>query len=933
MNGFVFIPGAQVQNNGVLSIFSRGGRANASSLTNGDTITATLLGREDGRANLRTDDDFTFTVPADSVKGDVGDTLRFKIIKQDSSGLALRQIFPQIKAAIERGNAGIEEALNVAKSLEQMNEEAGYRTEAHTEENVKVAQAVAQVRRSQRAMSNNSTQTAIAALAANGLDISKISFFTLNNVIQEIDAMPDISTVTEALSDPAVAYLLKSGKEINPETIYAARYSTVADTPVNLEAWDTLDKQILKRFKREDIENTPQNIKAAKFLVAYDLPINRYNIENAVMLRNVDLVPTAIETAQKLPYIKPQHVQTVLEAGRPLDLQHLIEAESETKPTYKPLPVPEESLITAQRQLAEIQWHMTVKAAIRLAHRGIEINTAPLQELVMHLRALETDGHAKTLRAMGADVQSAPHMEQIFRTIEEIRPSVFHINANIQAKVFTQKVDFTLAGVHRAVQAYEANATTPSSRYGDSFDLVTEQFKPLLSRLGIVPTAENIRAASILSRNEIDVALPAIEAVKSIDAKIAAVMDKLTPMIAAQLLKEGHKPLDMQMDEILAHIRKFENRHGYSGRDKIARYILEMDRSKALTPEERSGMIDVYRMLNLIQKNGAAALGLALKQDVPLTLGTLMEAAKYYDRHKKQMNDAVSKQVQAPLSYTDLLADAVADKGSPEVLKKWMPEDKPLEDVLQQTTKAPPFEPSLDQAAQAVKQFAEAPPALIVMLQNAGILPTADNIKAARKLKEDTLTEALKEAEFDEDLLELLAEGADRKEAIQKLRDVLEDAVPTEAVREAKSFLDIQYAIADEENSVFELPVQINGRFATLKLYTLNEKAVADGTARIFLSLTSDRLGTVQSFFTIEDNKINLQFAVESPAARIRLEANQDILAAFLQEAGYDIGEISFAYMVIEEETTERIPQGKDATVDPEENYQPIKTSDYEFRV
>ena len=963
MNGFVFVPNAPAQNNGSLSVFNRDRRGGpASNFTSGDTLAATLLSRENGSVSLRTEDDFTFTVPSDSVKGEIGDTLHFKVVRRDSSGLALRQVFPEIFAAIARGNAGIEDVGHVAKSLEQMNEEDKYRTEAHTEQSAKAAQAVAAVRRSQRAIAGNSTQAAIAAIAASGLDLNKVSFFTLNNIVQEIDAMPEIYPVMDSksesnldsnpgsnpgsnlgsnleiktLPDPAVAYLIKSGKEINQETIYAARYSTASEVPVKFEMWDTLDKQIKKIFKREGIEDTPKNLEAAKFLVAYDLPINRQNVENAIMLRNVDLVPTAIDTAQKVPYIKPQDVKTVLEAGHPLDLKNLIDAsENKIKPE-KQIYVPEKNLITAHRQLVELQWHMTVQAAIRLAHKGIKIDTEPLQQLVMHLRALETEGHTKALRVMGADTQSAPQMEHIFRTIEEMRPSVFHIKAEIQAKVMTQKADFTLAGVHKAVMAYEANATAPSSRYGDSFDKVTDQFKPLLARLGIAPTSENIRAASILSRNEIDVAVPAIEAIKSIDAKIAAVMDKLTPMIAAQMLKEGRKPLDMHMDEVLTYIRKFEDKRGFSGRDKIAQYILEMDRSKVLTPEERTGMIDVYRMLNLIQKNGAAALGLALKKDVPLTLGGLMEAAKYYDRHKQEMNEAMAKQPEAPATYTDLLADAVTDKGSPSVLKEWLPEDKPLEDALQQAIKASSFEPDVEQATQAIKQFTEAPPALIIMLQNAGILPTPDNIKAARKQSENSLIEALKDAEFDENLLELLAGGADRKDAIGKLRDALEDALPTEAVREAKSLLDVRYAMADDDENAFEIPVPLNGKFSTLRLYTLNEEAVTDGTARTFLSLNTDSLGNVQSLFAMEDGKINLQFAVDGPMARIQLEANQDILVEMLQEAGYDIGKLTFSYTTpIQQPEDKHIPQGKDKHIDPEDQpvSAPLDASDYEFRV
>lgn len=974
MNGFVFVPSTgNTQAGGLMSVFNRGARSSAPSLVSGDVITALLTSREDGKAALRTEDDFTFTVPGNSVQGDVGETLHFKVVSQDRSGLALRQVFPHLQAAkeasIERGNAGIEDVQYVAKSLEQMNEEAAYRAEEQKDQQVKASQVLSQVRRSQRFVEGNSTRAAIAAIAAAGLDLNKIGFFELSNVIQEIEAMPDASpeaatafggeaeagytapVITETLPDPAVAYLLKSGKEITQETVYAARYSTAGDAPVDLEKWDTLDKQIAKRFKREDIENTPQNMEAAKFLVAYNLPITRQNIEHAVMLRNADLVPTAIETAQKLPNIKPQDVKAVLEAGQPLNLQHLIDVQSnvdyDTQPVSESQYVPREKLVTAQRQLAEIQWKMTVQAAIRLAHKGIEINTEPLQELVEHLRSLESEGHAKALRAMGSDVSHTAQMEQIFRAIEDIKPVAAHIHANVQAKVLNRQVDFNLAGVHKAAKAYKANATMADPRYGDDFDKVSDQFKPLLSRLGVAPTNENIRAAMILSRNEMDVALPAIEAVKTIDAKIAAVTDRLSPMMAAQMLKDGHKPLTMHMDELLSYIRKFEEQHGYSGGDKIAQYILEMDRSNTLTPEERSGMIDVYRMLHIIQKNGSAALGLALKQSSPLTLGSLMEAAKFYESHKKDLNAQPG-----PVSYTDLLADAVIDKGAPPILQQWLPDDKPLEDMLHQSPVPPSFKPDIEMATEAVRQFTEAPPSLIVMLQNAGVLPTPENIKAARKRVENTMLEALAEAiaeirannpgldallepsDIGGALRELMDGEESHKKLTDQLLDALGDAPQTEAVKEAQALLTLQSAMSDDDDAI-DVPLQLNGRYANLKLYTLNENAVADGSARAFLTLATEGLGNVQSYFDLDDGKVNLQFAVEGPVARLQLEANIETLRALLEEAGYEIGDLVFTYLPSSELESEEpsLVDGKEIAVDPEEEYTPLEVSDYEFTV
>ncbi|MCL2398196.1 MAG: flagellar hook-length control protein FliK [Defluviitaleaceae bacterium] len=1037
MNGFVYIPGSQIntQNNGLFSILNRQGRQSSFNLTNGDTFSATLTHREGDKAFLRikgnTDENLTFSVPGNSIKGDVGDTLNFKVVKQDKSGLALKQVFSKsVEVAVERGNAGIDDVKQVAKSLEQKSEDAEYRDTAQKEQQVKAARAMSQIRRSQRLMSDNSGRAAISAIVTSGLDLHKISFFTLSNIVKEIESLPKIPEYTTSqdpqqtaslnkvdsllageISDDAIVQILRSDKDITPAQVYAGRHSTGYDNIGKAISTDLdLDEQIIKIFDREGIESTPRNMEAARFLVAHDLPVTKYNVEAYVLLKNLDSIPkemlsaqiaealsqgndpaqmkllpllssidmgVALDTVKALPSITPQDVQKVMEANQPLDLQHLAKAYTLEEKPYIKISVPEQEIITAQRQLAEIQWKMTFQAAIRLTNSGISINTEPIRELVQQLRALEKDSFARHLRGIGAEdtIQNVAKMENVFRAIQDIRPTFSAISSNIQAKILTQQVDFTLTGVHQATLAslaYESSATTPNARYGDSFSKITGQFEGLLKQLGIEATAENIRAATILSRNTVDVDMSNIEAIKAIDAKISAVLDRLNPMMAAQMLKEGLQPLDMHVDEMLSYVRKYEKINGYDSNDKIAQYILEMDKNKSLTSQERSGMIAVYRMFNLIQKNGAAALGLALKQDTPLTLGGLMEAAKFYDRGKhihgaldasvddnfgllesanrsgESIRAAIS-QAAIPLSYTDVLTDALVESATPNNLQEWMKNsDKALEDQLHRIEYSDSFQPDVQQATKAMQQFMEAPPSLISMLQNSGVIPTPNNLKAARKMSENNFTESLsklldeieevKVSDFAESssIQEMYENKESRGQMLNKIWHALEDALPTEAVREAKGLIEAEYALRDANEDSVDIPLVLNGRLASLKMYTLNEEAVLDGSARTFLSITTGALGNVQSYFSIEDGKVNLQFAAPSPASRDKLEAGLDMLASLLHEAGYEIGDISFTYGAIKKETTHFIPQGKEAAIDVDqkdrENLQ-LDLSDYEFRV
>jgi hypothetical protein len=108
---------------------------------------------------------------------------------------------------------------------------------------------------------------------------------------------------------------------------------------------------------------------------------------------------------------------------------------------------------------------------------------------------------------------------------------------------------------------------------------------------------------------------------------------------------------------------------------------------------------------------------------------------------------------------------------------------------------------------------------------------------------------------------------------------------------------------------------------------------VAAGNARTFLSLTTEDLGNVQSYFQLEDNSIKLVFTADNPAARVRLEANKDLLEGLLAEAGYEISGLSFIYKT-NEAVTKALPRGQEAGADPEkELYIPQELSEYEFTI
>lgn len=300
--------------------------------------------------------------------------------------------------------------------------------------------------------------------------------------------------------------------------------------------------------------------------------------------------------------------------------------------------------ITAKKQLAQIQLKLTTEAALRLSSTGIDINVMPVKQAVEELEKLEREIYESTLKTAGAEPisENVEKMENLYKKLESLAPS--NITTNVYKEIINNEIEFNIdsidnlvnqPGAEKVLYTLDALATIPMAKYGDSFQKALGDVPHILEINGIEVNEENINAAKILSRNEMDITNNNITEVKTVDLKMDKVYDTLHPMIAANMIKEGLNPAEMYIDDVLKYIKNFENDYGQDTRDKIASNILDMEKIDNITKEERDAVVAVYRMLSAIEKYDSAAIGVAVKSNVSLTLGNLMEAAKEYESTKK----------------------------------------------------------------------------------------------------------------------------------------------------------------------------------------------------------------------------------------------------------------------------------------------------------
>ncbi|PKM49672.1 MAG: hypothetical protein CVV02_15095 [Firmicutes bacterium HGW-Firmicutes-7] len=530
----------------------------------------------------------------------------------------------------------------------------------------------------------------IKSLKENNLPVDRRNIEKIQQIVNKADDIKKISNQT-------IVNLLKQNKELTIENIYKAKYMGDRSGETG-EADDLkeLDAQIKALLKSEGLKASKENVTLSKMLIKNKVPLDHQTFEKIKVLKegikelkveniidravenlahnkplgnvpineeaNVDTKEVIDEAAhekliKQVHKIENKHIHQVHRNNQEINLKHLIMAmeekatvEIETKDTQTKdtqtkdmnIPIDELKMIKAALNLEEIRLKMTVESASRMAEKGIKVELEPLEELVKALRQLERESHAKHLAHNS--VEPSPGNISKVEAVYEKLDLMKGISPQIMAKVMTKELDFTIKEIanevrdemvqEKAQKSYQLLGTKPRRDLGDTIEKTFSQIEGLLEELKIEPTKSNIKAAKILAKNEMPITKENIDAVRLIDMKVVKVTEKLHPSIVVNMIKEQRSPIDMHVDEVLQYMTDFEMRLGITSDEKIANAIQELDNSKELTKEERESLIGIYRMFTTVSKSKGAAVGFLIKNNFPLNLTNLFEAAKYIKNTK-----------------------------------------------------------------------------------------------------------------------------------------------------------------------------------------------------------------------------------------------------------------------------------------------------------
>ncbi len=462
----------------------------------------------------------------------------------------------------------------------------------------------------------------------------------------------------------------------------AAQTYQKKEHPLTAEAWAQLEPKVTHMLFQAGLRNNKDMINAAQTFIKRDIPLTADNLKNYSLLAGIklseeDILTKAVDalsvgqdpksanllsstakevrqimhktagvTKQAVDYAAAKRTMELsatdgdkvdLTLGDLAEAQELINSGSTEMDiqNFTESSAAQAASIRARRQLEEIRAKMTYEAGYRLAKEGIRIDAVSMNKLIDNLRTLENRFFSSFFTQAGV-ATSAEGMELLkdtSRKLEEIK--------NMPAPLIVDTMDtgsrITLnelheRGMHPAYRHYNENfervMTSPDKRFGDTIQKAFSNTDTLLNNIGLPVNAENRRAVRMLGYNSVEVTAENVQKVSEYDAKLQEVLKELHPAVTVRMIRDGINPLEQSIEDLSSNITRIKQEEGITTEDNYSIFLINLEKRKEITPEERKAYIGVYRALHQLGGSEEEAVGGVYRTGQELTLQNLLTAVR-----------------------------------------------------------------------------------------------------------------------------------------------------------------------------------------------------------------------------------------------------------------------------------------------------------------
>lgn len=759
--------------------------------------------------------------------------------------------------------------------------------------------------------------------------------------------------------------------------------------------WNALDGQIRNLMEQSGMEATPYHMENARWLITNGLPVNSDNIERMDAVRNAVLPQEGEQLLSNIingmtegrrpeqallndmPSVmeRAQHAVNVVEAAEEEELEQVIADQKEVtienlenakqqaefsgegqkqEAGQKQLIRESLAFVTARRQLEELRLKMTLEASVRMLKQGIKVETESLQNLVERLRETEKSYYENLFK--GSEVEASEENIQILRDTTQKVNEMRELPAAAIGRMDRLGLQKTVDNYHEegtklklayknANQSYETMMTQPKSELGDSIQKAFRNVDNILKDLGLETTQSNERAVRILAYNRMEINEDSIMKMKEADTQVNKVMQNLTPNVTLELIRKGINPLDTSINDLNRQIEQIKNESGTSEEEKYSEFLYRLEKNDAITEEEKSAYIGIYRLLRQVEKTDGSVIGALVNQGSNITMRSLMTGIRSSRQQgmnvrvgdsypgmneAKNQSQSISDQIEAGFQsqkglensyYGSLIQEGLEQLASGKQVPLTSL-DISLENYVEQLKQAERSE-KVEKEYQAeqlevLEQVKEVDETVVKALTDAREPMTINNMLAMTKLlkqRGSVFSETLEKAE---------EQGEQRAEAMKKMFSYLPDALNSEEemkeayaecckaaeevletaveekgvtsldVRELKlvhTQLNIVSAMSLEEN--YEIPVETKGGITTMNVRIIR-KEEASGTVKV--TMEENSVGKVAAEFTVSKEEVRGLLAVQTEQGLAMLKSNDAALRNALEENGTKVKRLNYIF-------------------------------------
>lgn len=552
-----------------------------------------------------------------------------------------------------------------------------------------------------------------------------------------------------ALSEDAIAYMLKNGLEPTIDNLYRAQFSSQTmvvsyqqEQAMSDEQLADMIDQIEQIIKDAGIKVDDASVDESKWLIKNGIALNGQTLSYLQQLRalnvNVNEAQKVIENIVKaieeggrpegamlidgfsihdiaenamktIENASDEDLEYIIARGETINIANLqiaLNARAAGVETGRALDAKADiALVTAKRVLEETRLSMTFEANYALLKRGMSIDTKPLEILVEDLKQQESQYYRDLMGQNGVKVteESVATFEATISTVEEIKWQPAYAltlnSADETLETLRANGQAVTADFEKANERYETMMTAPRADMGDSIRKAFQNVDDILKDLGLDVSKENQRAVRILAYNRTELSVSNINTIKAVDEEVQRTLKEMTPAVTLEMIRRGIQPLDLNISELNELASQIKQEIGDEDTDKFSKFLWKLEKNNQISEEERESYIGIYRLFAQVEKTDGAAIGSLINQGSDITMRNLLTAVRTKQKgamdytvsddfsgvDAKSQGTRIDDQIMA--AYQTNCVHDVMDMISPGNLEKLMQQDVDIEDMTPEQVK------------------------------------------------------------------------------------------------------------------------------------------------------------------------------------------------------------------------------------------------------